>query len=416
MSIFNLRKSLPFRLLLALIVGVTVGLIANEIVINIIQSIRQLTAQIIFFAVPLIILGFVTVSIARLGRQASRLLTITLTLGYGSAVGAAVLAAVAGYAVIPILRVPDEVSALRPLPDLLFELNIPPILPTMSALVLALLLGLAAAWTRAERFTLGLEEFHRMVLAVVTKVVIPVLPVFIATVFALLAYQGRLTRQLPMFLQALGLVIALQLTWNAVLYLGATLFSRRNPLEVIRHYGAPYLTAVGTMSSAATLPVALRGAHASRSLNHRSVDFGVPLFAHVHMPGSTVAITFLALTVSQVLYGRLPNVGTMVLFVILLGIFAVAAPGVPGGTLMASLGLITTILGFDEAGTGLMLAIFALQDSFGTATNITSDGPMLMVLSKVTAAEDVAPVLPVAGEGQMPEVDLPDLVAQLQDA
>lgn len=401
----QLLKSLPARLVAAIVVGVVVGLLADDGVINVVQSVRHLTGQLVMFAVPLIILGFVAPSIARMGAAASRLLGVSLSLGYTSAVLASLLAAVAGFAIIPRLDVPDTVEALRPLPDMLFELTIPPIMPTMSALVLALLLGLAVAWTRAERFAGALEDLHRIVLRIVSTVIIPVLPVFIASVFALLAFQGRLTRQLPVFLQALAVIVVGHLVWIAVLYAGATLFSRRNPLEVARHYGAPWLTAFGTMSSAATLSVALRGASASRVLDRKAVDFGVPLFAHVHMPGSVLSITFLAMTVSQLLYGELPAPGTMLLFVVLLGIFAVAAPGVPGGTLMASLGLVTTVLGFDEAGTGLMLAIFALQDSFGTATNISSDGPMLMILTRVMERR------PAAVAQDVPEADAPDAAA-----
>ncbi|WP_211340908.1 cation:dicarboxylate symporter family transporter [Xylanimonas allomyrinae] len=389
-------SSLPFRLLVAIALGVAVGLTVGETAITVVQSVRHLTGQVVFFAVPLIILGFVAPSIARSGADASRLLGVSLGLGYGSAVAAALLAALTGFALVPGLSVPGAVDGGRALPEMLFELTIAPIMPTMSALVLALLLGLAVSWTRARRFAAALDELHRIVLAIVTRVVVPVLPVFIASVFALLAYQGGITRQVPVFLQALGVVVAVHVAWIAVLYVAAAAYSRRNPFDVVRHYGAAYLTAVGTMSSAATLPVALKGASASRSLDKRMVDFGVPLLAHVHMPGSVISITFLAMTVSQVLYGELPAAGTMLLFVVLLGVFAVAAPGVPGGTLMASLGLVTTVLGFDEAGTGLMLAIFALQDSFGTAANITSDGPLLMILSRYAQRRGIGARTPSA--------------------
>jgi Na+/H+-dicarboxylate symporter len=400
-------KSLPFRLLTAIALGIAVGLAAGEPVIAVVQSIRHLTGQVVFFAVPLIILGFVAPSIARTGANASRLLGVSLALGYGSAVAAAALAALGGFALIPGLSIPAAVDGGRALPPLLFELNIPPIMPTMSALALALMIGLAVAWTRASTFRTALDELHGIVLRIVTKIVIPVLPLFIASVFALLAYEGRITRQLPVFLQAIGIIVVGHLAWIAILYAVATFYSRLNPADVVRHYGAPYLTAIGTMSSAATLGVALKGAHASPVLDKKMVDFGVPLLAHIHMPGSVMSITFLAMTVSQVLYGELPSVGTMALFVVLLAIFAVAAPGVPGGTLMASLGLVTTVLGFGEAGTGLMLAIFALQDSFGTSTNIASDGPLLMILSRYAARRGLGS----DGAGASDDVDAPDDVA-----
>ncbi|MCL1900046.1 MAG: dicarboxylate/amino acid:cation symporter [Promicromonosporaceae bacterium] len=378
----KLLKSLPFRLLLAMVLGVAVGLIANEATINVVQSVRHLSAQVIFFAVPLIILGFVAPAISRMGRRASRLLGLSVTVGYLSAVGAAALAALVAYLVIPNLSLPQAGADLRALPEMIFELNIPPILPTMSALALALVIGLGVASTRARQLTDGLEEFHRIVLGLVRKVVIPVLPVFIAAVFAQLAFRGLLTEQLPIFALAVVAIIVIQLAWIVVLYLAVTPYSRRSPWQIVRHYGAPYLTAIGTQSSAATLGVAHEAASASKVLDRKAVDFGVPLLAHMHMPGSTIAITFLALTVSQVITGSLPGLGTIALFVALLGVFAVSAPGVPGGTLMASLGLIGAVLGLDDVATGLMLAIFALQDSFGTATNIAADGPLLGLLTR----------------------------------
>ena len=170
--------------------------------------------------------------------------------------------------------------------------------------------------------------------------------------------------------------------WLAVLYIVAGIYSKSNPLDVIRNYGPAYITAIGTMSSAATLAVALRCAKKSEPpLRDDMVDFGIPLFANIHLCGSVLTEVFFVMTVSQILYGSMPSPGTMVLFCLLLGVFAIGAPGVPGGTVMASLGLITGVLGFDETGTALMLTIFALQDSFGTACNIAGDGALTLILS-----------------------------------
>ena len=378
----NFFKTLPFRLLLALALGILIGSNVNETIMNILLSIRHISGQIIFFAVPLIIIGSVAPSIAKMGKHASKLLGLSLILAYSSVVLAGLFATLTGYTIIPRLSIADAMDSLRTLPAMLFSLNIPQIMPAMSALVLALLGGLAVVWTGSENFAKLLDEFNKIIMSIVRKVIIPILPIFIGATFASMAYDGRITMQLPVFLQVILLLLVIHTIWIIVLYIVATIFTRRSPIDVVRHYGPAWLTAAGTMSSAATLPVALQCAGKSKTLDKGVVSFGIPLFAHIHMPGSVLSITFLSLTVSQVLYGQLPPVGTMVLFVVLLGIFAVAAPGVPGGTLMASLGLITTVLGFDEMGTALMLAIFALQDSFGTACNITSDGPMMMALSK----------------------------------
>lgn len=166
-----------------------------------------------------------------------------------------------------------------------------------------------------------------------------------------------------------------------VRYVVAGVYSGKNPIEVVKHYGPAYITAVGTMSSAATLAVALRCARKSKVLREDMVDFGVPLFANIHLCGSVLTEVFFCMIVSKVLYGTLPDIQTLVLFCVLLAIFAIGAPGVPGGTVMASLGLITGVLGFGDDGTALMLAIFALQDSFGTACNVTGDGALTLFLT-----------------------------------
>jgi len=378
----KILKSLPFRLLVALTLGLSIGFLANESVMTVVVSIRHLAGQIVFFCVPLIIIGSVAPSIAKMGTRASRLLGVSILLAYGSATAAAFFSLAGGYAIIPRLFIPEAAESLRTLPALVFELNIPPIMPVMSALALSLLGGLGVAWTKSTHFSNLLAELQRIVLSIVRRVVIPTLPIFIAATFATLAYDGRITQQIPIFLQVLLLIVLLHLLWLAILYILTALYSKRNPFEVIKHYGPTYLTGAGTMSSAATLAVALRGAQQSKVLRKDMVGFGIPLFAHIHMCGSTITIVFLSMTVSQVLYGTLPSFGTMVLFIFLLGIFAVAAPGVPGGTLMASLGLITAVLGFTDTGIALMLTIFALQDSSGTATNISSDGAMIMALSR----------------------------------
>ena len=183
------------------------------------------------------------------------------------------------------------------------------------------------------------------------------------------------------FIQIILIVMAGHYIWLAVLYLLAGAYSGKNPWEVLRHYGPAYLTAVGTMSSAATLAVALDCARKSKVLRKDMVSFGIPLFANIHLCGSVLTEVFFCMTISKILYGHLPSIGTMLLFCALLGIFAIGAPGVPGGTVMASLGLITGVLMFDDAGTALMLAIFALQDSFGTACNVTGDGALTLMLT-----------------------------------
>ena len=374
-------KSLPFRLLAGIVIGILLGLVLPRSVMVVIVTIKYILGQLISFCVPLIIIGFIAPSITRLGSNATRLLSVAILIAYVSSVLAACMSMCAGFLLIPHMTIASDAGELRALPEVAFQLDIPQIMPVMLALVFSILAGVAAVWTKASTVSDVLQEFQMMVLVIVERIIIPILPFFIASTFCCLSWEGSITKQLPIFLLVIVIVLAGHFIWLAVLYGSASLYSHRSGIEVLSHYGPAYLTAVGTMSSAATLAVALQCAHKSKNLRSDMVDFGIPLFANIHLCGSVLTEVFFVMTVSKVLYGHLPAPGTMILFVILLGVFAIGAPGVPGGTVMASLGLITGILGFDENGTALMLAIFALQDSFGTACNVTGDGALTLILT-----------------------------------
>ena len=379
----KLFNNLIFKLLLGVVIGIIIGGYASESIIGVVITIKYVLGQIIFFAVPLIILGFIAPSITKLKGNASKLLGYAVLIAYLSSVFAALLSMVAGYNIIPNLSIDTSAATLKQLPELLFKLDIPPIMSVMSALALALLLGLSTAWSKADLFEKLLDQFQNIVLNIVNKVIIPILPFFIATNFAALSYEGGLKTQLPIFFEVILIVLVGHFIWLAVLYIIGGIISKENPWEVVKYYGPAYLTAVGTMSSAATLPVALECARKSKVLRKDIVDFAVPLCANIHLCGSVLTEVFFIMTVSQILYGKLPSLGTMILFILLLGIFAIGAPGVPGGTVMASLGLIISVLAFDEAGTALILTIFALQDSFGTACNVTGDGAITLMLTGI---------------------------------
>ena len=391
--------SLPFRLLLGIAIGIVCGLVFPESVMKVIVTLKYIMGQLITFCVPLIVIGFIAPSITKLGSNASRLLGVAVAIAYISSIGAAFMSMVAGYGIVPMLSIDNSVEGLRDLPAVVFQLDIPQIMPVMSALVISILLGLAVTWTKSQRFTELLAEFQNVVLAIVSRVVIPVLPFYIGTTFCALSYEGMITRQLPAFLQIIVIVMAGHFIWMALLYFIAGAYSKKNPIEVVKHYGPAYITAVGTMSSAATLAVALDCARKSSVLRKDMVSFGVPLFANIHLCGSVLTEVFFCMAVSQILFGELPAIGTMILFCLLLGIFAIGAPGVPGGTVMASLGLITGVLMLGQDGAALMLAIFALQDSFGTACNVTGDGALTLFLTGyaekhgIEEAEIQAPVL-----------------------
>lgn len=375
------KDYLILKLLLGVIVGLFIGMNCNEKSIQVFMSLKHILGQIIFYSVPLIIVGFITPAITGLKQNANKLLSTALIIAYFSSIGAAFMSMIMGYVLIPGLNIATDVQGAKELPEILFKLDIPPMFSVMTALVTSILFGLAIIWTQSETLEKIFVELNNIMMVIVTKVIVPILPFFITATFATLAYEGAIIYQLPVFIKAIVIVLVMHYVWLAVLYSIAGGISKSNPLEVLKHYGPAYLTAVGTMSSAATLPISLECARKSKVLDREITDFAIPIGATIHLCGSVLTEVFFVMTVSKIMTGSLPSVGTMVLFIILLGIFAVGAPGVPGGTVMASLGLIISVLGFDQSATALMLTIFALQDSFGTACNVTGDGAIALMLT-----------------------------------
>jgi Na+/H+-dicarboxylate symporter len=369
------------RLLLAVVIGLIAGPFISAEVMKVVLVVKQVCGQIIFFLVPLIIIGFVAPSIAQLRGNVTRLLLFAFGLAYLSSIGAAFFGMLTGYQLIPWLDIQPAATASQPLPEVLFKLEIPPLLSVMSALLTAILLGLGCLWIHSKEWDTLLVGFREMVLEWVKRVLIPVLPVYVAANFCVLGYQGDIAR-LGVFLPVILIVIVCHYIWLALLYGLAALYSGKNSWQVLRHYGPAYVTALGTMSSAATLGVALECAGKSSVLRKEVTSFSVPLFANIHLCGSVLTEVFFVCVVSQLLYGTLPSPATLTLFIFLLGIFAVGAPGVPGGTVLASLGIVISVLGFDDAGTALLITIFALQDSFGTACNVTGDGALTLITQK----------------------------------
>jgi len=390
----KLLSNTTLRLLLGVLGGVVLGLFASESLIAVVLPIKHILGQVIFFLIPLIIFGFITPSITRLKKNASRLLGSSLLLAYVSCIGSASLAAFVGYKIIPLLDIVPVKEATNSLPEMLFRLDIPPLMPVLSALVFAFLLGLSVIWTKAVKIEGALYEFQDLIFAMVKKILIPILPFFIAANFSILAYEGALASRLPVFLAILVITVLCHLIWISFLYISSGLYARINPWKVLKYYGPVALTALGTQSSAASLGVAIEQTKKCPELKPEIRDFAIPLFGNIHFPGSILDVVFLSLAVSQLLYGTMPDITQILIFIPLLGIFAIAAPGLPGGTLITSLGLIHAVLGIDDAGAALMITIFALLDSFGTTHNITSDGALTLALSTYTDKKNLSPDLP----------------------
>lgn len=378
----RLFKNTIFKLLLGVIAGLLVGPYLNETFLQIVLSTRHILGQIILFLVPLIILGFVVSSITKLSHNSTKIIGFSIVIAYLSSLGAGFFGATLGFNIIPHLDILNRIEDARELPLMLFKLDIPPIFNVMTSLTLALMLGIGILWTNAKPLERAFDYFKEIVLLLVNNILVPVLPFYIMANFALLSYEGTIQKQLPVFLIVILIVLVAHFIWLGVLYSIAGIYSKKNPWEVIKHYPSAYLTAVGTMSSAATLGIALQSANKSKVLKPEITNFTIPFFSNIHLCGSVLTEVFFVMTVSMVLYGTLPAVGTMIIFIILLGIFAIGAPGVPGGTVMASLGIITSVLGFDDTGIALILTIFALQDSFGTACNIAGDGALSLMVTK----------------------------------
>lgn len=375
------------RLISGVVGGIVIGIFANETVISIILPIKHVLGQIIFFLIPLIIFGFITPSITGLKNNASKILKKSLLIAYISCVGSATLAAIVGYKVIPLLNIESTEGTAKVIPEMIFRLDIPPLMPVLSALVFAFLIGLTVIATNAKKIEEALYEFRDITFTSVKKVLIPILPFFIAANFSILAYEGDLASKFPVFLKILVITVLCHIIWISFLYISSGLYAKVNPWTVLKYYGPVALTALGTQSSAASLGVAIEQTKKCPVLKEDVRNFAIPLFGNIHFPGSILDVVFLSLVVSQLLYGSMPDLNKMFIFIPLLGIFAIAAPGLPGGTLITSLGLIHAVLGIDDAGAALMIAIFALLDSFGTTHNITSDGALTLALSAYSSKE-----------------------------
>lgn len=391
------KDYLLLKVVIGVILGIVIGLIINntsntsvngslstqEVLIHIVLSVKHILGQVILFMVPLIIIGFVTPAITGIKNNTNKMLSTMLLIAYLSSVLAAAFAMIAGYIIIPNLDIASSITSKELPKDLIFKLDIPAMFPVLSALFFSIIFGLAIVYTKSELLERFFTEINNVVMLIVTKLVIPVLPLFICTTFIELTYLEKITVQLPVFIKMVLIVLIGHFLWLTLLYSIAAIVSKKNPARVFKHYAPAYLTAVGTMSSAATLPVALKCARKSDALDRDIVDFAIPLGANIHLCGSVLTETFFVMGISYILLGELPPLSSMLVFIVLLGIFAVGAPGVPGGTVAASVGIVYSVLGLDNTAFGLLMAIFALQDSFGTACNVTGDGALALILQGI---------------------------------
>lgn len=390
MNLKKLFKSTAARLILAIIIGIVLGFLivpmsgyTKLVAVQILLIIKQITSQIIFFMVPMIIIGCVAPSITSFKGNATKLLFMTIGVAYLSSILAAMTSIGISYVTVPHFHISAPKISTYILPDVIFPLRIPT-MDTMSALLLAIFLGLGTVWISSERFSSALKDLQTMVLVVVKRVLIPILPVFVGTSFALLAISGKLG-QMTVFLPAVLIIVCIQFVWIFLVYGVAAIYSKKNSLEVLKHYPQAYFTALGSMSSAATLPVALDCISKSKNVSKETADFALPMFCNIHLCGSVISELFLVVTTYYFFFNQLPSVGSIILLAVLVCVIAIGSPGVPGGINMSCSSLVMTIvLAADAPMMGdqffaVMTAIYTIQDGFGTACNITCDGALALI-------------------------------------
>ncbi|WP_332631842.1 dicarboxylate/amino acid:cation symporter [Halalkalibacter flavus] len=380
------RFGLLPRIILAIIIGIIIGKVAPDWTVRVLATFNGLFGNFLGFIIPLIIIGFIAPGIAQLGKGAGKLLGITAGIAYLSTITAGLLAFFATSAIYPnILQVDGFLASFEnPEEGLLssfFTVEMPAIMGVMSALLLAFLLGLGVTFVKGDTLTNVLVEFRGIIEKVITAVIIPLLPVHILGIFANMSKAGQVETIMSVFAKVFILVIILHLVMLVLQYTGSGILNKKNPFSMMKGMLPAYFTALGTQSSASTIPVTLRETK-KIGVRERIADFTVPLLATVHLSGSTITLVSCSMAI-MFLMGDTPTIGSVLPFILMLGITMVAAPGVPGGAVMAALGLLETMLGFDQTMITLMIALYLAQDSFGTACNVTGDGAISASVDRI---------------------------------
>ncbi len=373
---------LVLRLLLGIVLGTLIGLYFPTSMVRVLLTVQELFGNFIGFAIPFIILLYITHGIAGLGHKSGRILGITVGLTYASTIGAGLVAYGIGSQIVPLFT--HKVMAVSTNAELLpyFTLSIPPLMSVVTALAMAFIFGIGIGKSHAITLDKITFEGKQIMDLLLSSIIIPLLPIYIACIFASMAAQGTVFETIKTFVFVLGLALCVHWLWLLVLYAIAGLVAHRNPFVLIKNMLPAYLTAAGTMSSTATIPMTLRSVK-NNQVSNPVADFGVPLCATIHISGSVITITTCSLAVMMLSPQlTLPAFPQMLQFVLMLGLIMIAAPGIPGGGVMASLGILASMLGFDEAALGLMIALYIAQDSLGTAANVTGDGAILVMIDK----------------------------------
>lgn len=380
----KIRIGLLTRIVIAIILGIAIGTFFPAPLVRIFVTFNGIFSEFLNFSIPLIILGLVTVAIADIGKGAGKMLLITALIAYFATLFSGFLSYFTGVTVFPSLieqGVPlEEVSEAQGILPY-FTVSIPPLMNVMTALIFAFTLGLGLASLNSDALKNVARDFQEIIVRMISAVILPLLPLYIFGIFLNMTHSGQVYSILMVFIKIIGVIFLLHIFLLVFQYSIAALFVRRNPFKLLGKMLPAYFTALGTQSSAATIPVTLE----QTKKNGVSADiagFVIPLCATIHLSGSTLKIVACALAL-MMMQGMPYDFPLFAGFIFMLGITMVAAPGVPGGAIMAALGILQSMLGFDESAQALMIALYIAMDSFGTACNVTGDGAIALIIDKM---------------------------------
>lgn len=380
------RLSLLQKVIIAIILGIIAGMVSPDWVTRIFLTINGLFSNFLGFIIPLLILGLVAPGIADLGRTAGKLLLITTLIAYGFTLFTGFFTYFSCEMVYPLLlngteniSIDSTIESASLTPY--FVIDIPPLMSVMTALIAAFTIGLGMSVIKGDKMKGVMDEFREIIMRVIDSVIIPILPIFIFGIFLNMTTSGQASSIIEVFFKIIILIFILTVTLLLIQFTIAGVVSRRNPIKLLRNMIPAYMTALGTQSSAATIPVTLAQT-IKNGVNTDLAGFVVPLCATIHLSGSTMKIVACSLAIMTI--GEMPfNLAMYSGFIMMLGVTMIAAPGVPGGAIMAAIGVLQTILGFNDAAIGLMIALYIAMDSFGTACNVTGDGAIASIINAI---------------------------------
>ncbi len=397
-------KKIPLllRVVIAIVLGILLGNVLPLWCVRLFVTFNSVFSNFLSFLIPLIIVGLVTPAIADIGKSAGKLLLITALIAYGDTVFSGLFSYGTSVSVFPYLI--DPATAAHAVADAakidpFFTIGIPPLMDVMSALVLSFALGLGIAHFGSKTMKRGFDEFRDIVAKTIEVALIPLLPLYIMGIFMSMAHTGQAWHIVKVFISIIGVIFAMHIILLVVQYCIAGAITRRNPFKALMTMMPAYFTALGTSSSAATIPVTLKQTQLN-GVRPGIAGFVVPLCATIHLSGSAMKIT--ACAVALMLMRGLPiEFGTFMGFIMMLGVMMVAAPGVPGGAIMAALGVLQSILGFNAEQQAMMIALYITMDSFGTACNVTGDGAIALIVNSLHPSTE-------CGAPESPDLDRSD--------